>query len=310
MQVLGKPAVNLKLSHFKQILKSCRGGVSMQIHRMPGSHRGARLRPPALVPPSLLLHGGREGDHRSVGDFISPTSTTFQAPGTPGSNLSETTGYYSTQSTSLPSVCSAAISPGTPDIKTGTTGDPRFRRRPSPSLNLNLAPTQTSTSQHSGYETDRTSFDANSHFRESSIGSSTTPNTPYSVRLGEICPPYSRPLYLGGRGNHHSQASQSSYGGSSQLSSSVLSSSILSPKSEATTSSSLRYPYLNSRNHHPPPSSPFSSVIPRNSYSVDRLESHTPRRTSGDSHVTLLSGPHSMSSNNVYRMELGKRTNV
>lgn len=285
----------------------------MQIHRLPGNHRTTRQKLPTLIPPSLLSQGGREGDHRSLGDFISPTSTTFQAPGTPGSNLSETTGYYSTQSTSLPSVCSAATSPGMPDIKIGTAGISGFRRRPSPSLNLNLAPTRTSTSQHSGYETDQTGFDADSHFRENSISSSTTPNTPYSARLGELCPPYStRPLYLGGGGGgNNSRASQSSYGGSSQLSSSVLNSSMLSPKSEATTSSSqLRYPYMNSRNNHPPPSSPFSSMIPRNSYSVDRLESHAPRRTSGDSHVTLLSGPHSMSSNNVYRMELGKRTNV
>lgn len=310
-QVLGKPAINVKLSHFKQILKSCRGGVSMQIHRMPGNRRTPR--PPPSLPQPLLSQGvGREREHRFLSDLTSPTSTTFQAPGTPGSNLSETTGYYSTQSTSLPSVSSVAISPGTPDIKSGTTGIPRFRRRPSPPLNLNLAPSQASTSQHSGYETDQTSLDTSSHFRESSVSSSTTPNTPYLARLGEICPPYSRPLYVGGTGNHNNRvgmSSQSSYGGSSQLSS-VFSSSILSPKTDAT-GSSLRYPYTNTHSsNHPPPSSPFSIVPPRNSYSVDRLESHVPRRTSGDSHVTLLSGPHSMSSNNVYRMELGKRTNV
>ena len=308
-QVLGKPAVNLKLSHFKQILKSCRGGLSMLIHRMPGDRRPHKV--PSSLPQTFSPpRGGKEGDHRSLGDFISPASSSYQAPGTPGSNLSETTGYYSTQSTSLPSVCSAAISPGTPDIKASGTGLPGFGRYMSPSLNLKSAPSQTSTSQHSGYETDQISFDTSSHFCDGSVSSSMTNNNnhPYSSRLGDTCSPHPRSLYLG-YGSRTRMSSQSSYGGSSQLSSSVL-----SPKSDAMTSNSSRFGYSNSRNnsHHPPPLSPFS--VPRNSYSVDRLESHAPRRTSADSHViplgSSLNGPHSLSSSNVYRMELGKRTNV
>lgn len=248
-----------------------------------------------------------------MSDFPTYPSS-FQVPGTPGSNLSETTGYYSTQSTSLPSVCSAAISPGTPDIvsiKVGMTGFGCLT-----SLNLKSPPSQTSTSQHSGYETDQASFD----FRDSSVSSSTVNTNPYSLRpLADLSSSYSRSLYIGGGVNSSRtrMSSQSSYGGSSQLSSNVI-----SPKSDAVTSTS-RFPYgtRNMNNHHLPPSSSssFSTAVPHTSFSVDRLETHpTPnhRRTSGDSHVTSSSsslagvGQHSMSSNNVYRMELGKRTNV
>ena len=286
---------------------------------MPGDRRSRQR------DPSLNLRGIREGvvgDHRSVSDFPSSLHT----PGTPGSNLSETTGYYSTQSTSLPSVCSAAISPGMPDIKTGVTGLTIFPRRTSPSLNLKSGASQTSASQHSGYETDQTGFDSHSHFGESSVSSSTTnPFSSSRAMLGEISNPYTtRPFYLGGVGSgggangnagRTRMSSQSSYGGSSQLS------SVLSPKSDATTSSSSRFALSSGRsNRHQLPSpspSPFSSV-PRNSFSVDRLEtnSHAPhRKMSGDSHVTsssssLTGGPHSMSMSNVYRMEKVKRTNV
>ena len=338
--MLGKPAINLKLSHFKQIIKSCRGGVSMVIHRMPGNRRQQqRSAGSSLANSTLTLRGIREGGGVSMSDFSSYPSS-FQTPGTPGSNLSETTGYCSTHSTSLPSVCSAAISPGTPEIKTGMTGISSFVRRTSPSLNIKSAPSQTLTSQHSGYETDQAGFDLHhSHFRESSLSSSTANSNPYpsssimSARaLGDISSPYTRPLYLGGGGGGTSggvngnssrtrMSSQSSYGGSSQLSS-----SILSPKSDATASSSSRFAYSSrsgSHQHHhhhqqlPSPST-FSAGVPRNSFSVDRLESscRTPHpRTSGDSHVTssssfLAGGQHSMSTTNIFRMEMGKHTNV
>ena len=332
---MGKPAVNLKLSHFKQIIKSCRGGISMVIHRMPGNRRPQQRRGsasgsgPSLAQSTLTLRGIREGGGGSMSDFAHYPSS-LQTPGTPGSNLSETTGYYSTQSTSLPSVCSAAISPSTLEIKAGMTGIPTsFGRRTSPSLNLKSVPSQTSTSQHSGYETDQASFDVHHlHFRDSSVSSSTANTNPYSSSslssraLGDISNPYTRPLYFTGGGgiggvNGNSSrtrmSSQSSYGGSSQLSS-----SILSPKSDATASSSSRFGYTSRNNHHQLPSpSPFSVSVPRNSFSVDRLESSRPPhpRMSGDSHVTssssmLAGGSHSMSTSNMYRNEMSKRTNV
>ena len=264
----------------------------MLIHRMPGARRTQQG---TSVLPRFTL-GGKE-DRKSLNDFSSPSYQSYQSPGTPGSNLSETTGYYSTQSTSLPSVCSSAISPGTPDAKTGMT---RFGHRISPPLHLKSAPSQRSTSQHSGYETDQTGFD--SHFRD---GSTSTSSNSYTTRPTTISP-YTRPLYGGGHTSRTRMSSQSSYGGSS-----LLGSSVLSPKSDAMTNSA-RFPY-SSRNHHQPSS--FPTAIPRNSYSVDRLESRAPRRTSGDSHVTSSSssslvGPHSMSLSNVYRIEMGKRTNV
>ena len=330
---MGKPAVNLKLSHFKQIIKSCRGGISMVIHRMPGNRRPQQRRGsasgsgPSLAQSTLTLRGIREGGGGSMSDFAHYPSS-LQTPGTPGSNLSETTGYYSTQSTSLPSVCSAAISPSTLEIKAGMTGIPTsFGRRTSPSLNLKSVPSQTSTSQHSGYETDQASFDVHHlHFRDSSVSSSTANTNPYSSSslssraLGDISNPYTRPLYftggIGGVNGNSSRtrmSSQSSYGGSSQLSS-----SILSPKSDATASSSSRFGYTSRNNHHQLPSpSPFSVSVPRNSFSVDRLESSRPPhpRMSGDSHVTssssmLAGGSHSMSTSNMYRNEMSKRTNV
>ena len=264
----------------------------MLIHRMPGARRTQQG---TSVLPRFTL-GGKE-DRKSLNDFSSPSYQSYQSPGTPGSNLSETTGYYSTQSTSLPSVCSSAISPGTPDAKTGMT---RFGHRISPPLHLKSVPSQRSTSQHSGYETDQTGFD--SHFRD---GLTSTSSNSYTTRPTTISP-YTRPLYGGGNTSRTRMSSQSSYGGSS-----LLGSSVLSPKSDAMTNSS-RYPY-SPRNHHQPAS--FPTAIPRNSYSVDRLESRAPRRTSGDSHVTSSSssslvGPHSMSLSNVYRIEMGKRTNV
>ena len=299
-QALGKSAVNMKLSHFKQILKSCRGGVAMTIHRMPGdrrTHRGQPLH-------HRLTVRGREGDRQSLSEFNSPSYQSYQAPGTPGSNLSETTGYYSTQSTSLPSVCSAAISPITPDMKTGLTS---FGHRPSPSTHQKSSvPSQMSTSQHSGYETDQTSFE--SHFRTASASSPTNNNgNPYPSRPSDISSYSNRPLYLGGTNTSRTRmSSQSSYGGSSQLSSSVL-----SPKPDATTNS--RFPYTSSSRTHNHSSLSSSSAVPHSSFSVDRLESRAPgRRTSGDRHMTAGSslGPHSMSLSNVYRIEVGKRTNV
>lgn len=305
----------------------------MVIHRMPGNRRPQQRRGsasgsgPSLAQSTLTLRGIREGVGGSVSDFP-PYPSSLQTPGTPGSNLSETTGYYSTQSTSLPSVCSAAISPGTPEIKTGMTGIPTgFGRQTSPTLNLKSVPSQTSTSQHSGYETDQTSFDVHHlHFRDSSVSSSTANTNPYSSSslssraLGDLSNPYARPLYFpvgggngGVNGSRTRMSSQSSYGGSSQMSSSVL-----SPKSDATASSSSRFAYSSRNNHHNLPSSlPFSVSVPRNSFSVDRLESSRPShpRMSGDSHVTsssslLAGGSHSMSTSNMYRMELSKRTNV
>lgn len=274
----------MKLSHFKQMLKSCRGGVSMLIHRLPGNQRNHKLS--SFHQKYQVL--GRDGD-RSLSDFNSPLYLSYQAPGTPGSNLSETTGYYSTQSTSLPSVCSAAVSsPNTPDVK--TAGIPSFSHR-APFIHQKSTG-QSQTSQHSGYETDQTSFE--SHYKDVP----TATNNQYTSRPTDISS-YPRPLCLGVNDTSRTRmSSQSSY-----------SSSVLSPKLEPPS----RFAYSSRNNHQSSSSSAFLSSVPQNSSSVDRLETHrAPRRPSGDHHVTSSSslGPHSLSLSNVYRMELGKRTNV
>lgn len=258
----------------------------MTVQRMPGDRQSSQHR--------LTCRIWGEGDRSLLSEYTPTLSyQSFQAPGTPRSNLSETTGYYSTQSTSLPSVCSAAISPVTPDMKTSLSG---FGRRPSPSINVKLPPSSnTSVSRHSGYETDQTSFE--SRFRASSGGSSCTQSFP--GRHGDSLSYTTgyRPLYLGssnGNSTRNRMSSQSSYGGSSQVSSAV------SPKSEAT---SFKFCY----SPRSVQSSSFSSTA--QSYSVDRLESCPPRRMSGDRHVTSLS-PHSMSLSNVYKIDARKRTNV
>lgn len=255
----------------------------MLIHRLPGNQRNHQLS-------SFHQKYHRDGD-RSLTDFNSPLYLSYQAPGTPGSNLSETTGYYSTQSTSLPSVCSAAIlSPNTPDVK--AAGIPSFSHRASPFIHQkSTCQSQSQTSQHSGYETDQTSFE--SHFKEIPTAGN---NNQYTSRPTDISP-YPRPLCLGVNDTSRTRmSSQSSYG-----------SSVISPKLEPPS----RFAYSSRNNHQPPPSSAFLCSVPQNSSSVDRLETRPPRRTSGDHHVTSSSslGPHSLSLSNVYRME-GKRTNV
>lgn len=262
----------------------------MTVHRMPGERKGSK----SPTAPHRVPGRGREGDRRSLSEYTSPSYQSYQAPGTPGSNLSETTGYYSTQSTSLPSVCSAAISPVTPDMKSGHTGFGNRDIDPSPSPHIKSAPSQTSTSQHSGYETDQTSFET--RFRTSSGGSAS--NHTFPQRPNDMLPYTVRPLYPGGSNGNASRtrmSSQSSYGGSSQLS------SVLSPKSDAASST---------RFHYTPRTTQSSFTPTAHSFSVDRLESHIPKRVSSDSHVTSALTPHSMSLSNVYRMGGGKRTNV
>ena len=289
----------MKLSHFKQVLKSCRGGVSMTVHRLPGEKQGN-------VSPSLPVRApgrGRQGEFGSLSDYPYPSYQSYQAPGTPGSNLSETTGYYSTQSTSLPSVCSAAISPMGADLKTSQSG---FENRDAIiGSTRHMKPSQMSTSQHSGYETDQTSFETS--FQTSSGGGGSASNQTFPSRPNDI-PPYTiRPLYStgsNGNSNRVRMSSHSSYGGSSQMSSQV--GSTTSPKPDAALS--VRPPY-------PPPRTTPSTTTPpfaaanAHSFSVDRLENYGLPRASGDSHMTSLA-PHSMSLSSVCRLGGGKRTNV
>ena len=268
----------------------------MTVHRLPGEKRGN-------VSPSLPVRApgrGRQGELRSLSDY---PYLSYQAPGTPGSNLSETTGYYSTQSTSLPSVCSAAISPMGADLKTSQSGFENRDVITGSTQHMKPVPSQTSTSQHSGYETDQTSFETS--FQTSSGGGSAL-NQTFPSRPNDI-PPYTiRPLYStgsNGNSNRVRMSSHSSYGGSSQMSSQI--GSTTSPKPDAALS--VRPPYPPPRTTPSTTTSPFAANA--HSFSVDRLESYGLPRVSGDGHMTSLA-PHSMSLSSVCRLGGGKRTNV
>lgn len=132
----------------------------------------------------------RDDSSKASSDFsrLKPSSEltqSYQAPGTPGSTMSESSaGYHSSHS--IPSVFSTTVSPGGQEIKTGQTSLTTGLARDSPRSHSGG-----SHSQHSGYETDQTSFDSSLPFqyRTASSGSSGLSRSGYYTRPGEM---YSR----------------------------------------------------------------------------------------------------------------------
>lgn len=141
---MGKPAVNMKPSHLKQVLKSCKGGITLTIHRPP---RGALHYP---LPSS------------EYPEYCTKTADTLPSPGTPGSGASDTSMGYSS-SHSLPSVFST---PGPPVAKDNKDGNGSIGER-------------SQTASHStGYDTD-----LSHHLRPNSVCSLAVAGTNGSSRL-------------------------------------------------------------------------------------------------------------------------------
>ena len=121
----------MKQSHFKQIIKSCKDGLSLTIQRPPGSNNkdhtsSANLRSSSSSSSSSTNKyrpNSRSSSNRcsliqqqrSSGEI---PQQHLQAPGTPGSTISETSAGYHSLTHSMPSVASNMLSP---DMKTGQT---------------------------------------------------------------------------------------------------------------------------------------------------------------------------------------------
>ena len=182
-QVMGKSSANMKPSHLKQILKSCKGGVAMTIHRSVEQQLQCGKKMQDNSPTASSSELSREGSSKRSSDSsrlkpLSELSQSYQAPGTPGSTMSESSaGYHSSHS--IPSVFSTTVSPVGPEIKTGQTNVTMSLGRDSPRI-----PSASSHSQHSGYETDQTTFDSSSllPYRTSSSGSTSLPRSGYYSR--------------------------------------------------------------------------------------------------------------------------------
>ena len=130
-QVMGKSAINMKHSHFRQIIKSCKDGLSLTIQRPAGSTKdrdndiskstpSSNARTSSANKYRVNSRGSSNRlsliqQQRLSGDLNQPN---FQAPGTPGSTVSETSAGYHSLTHSMPSVASNVLSP---DMKTGQT---------------------------------------------------------------------------------------------------------------------------------------------------------------------------------------------
>ena len=121
---MGKPALNMKPSHLKQVLKSSKGGITLTVHRPP---RGTSHCTLPIADQS---------------EYFTKATETIPSPGTPGSGASDSSMGYSS-SHSLPSVFST---PGPPVAKGNKEGNESIGER-------------SQTASHStGYDTDMSHY--------------------------------------------------------------------------------------------------------------------------------------------------------
>ena len=126
----------MKQSHFKQIIKSCKDGLSLTIQRPSGSTNTNNKDPTSST--NLCSSSTSSANKYRSNSKSSPNRCSlvqqqrssgeisqqqqqqqhFQAPGTPGSTISETSAGYHSLTHSMPSVASNVLSP---DMKTGQT---------------------------------------------------------------------------------------------------------------------------------------------------------------------------------------------
>ena len=118
----------MKQSHFKQITKSCKDGLSLTIQKQPGADK-EHTKPTSSSnphPSSANRYRVNSRGSSSRTSLVQQQRTSqgetnqqpYQAPGTPGSTISETSAGYHSLTHSMPSVASNVLSP---DMKTGQT---------------------------------------------------------------------------------------------------------------------------------------------------------------------------------------------
>lgn len=120
----------MKPSSFKQLLKSCKDGITLVIQRqsginfmlpgsVPNNHQNGLTRGKLIRDLSIMEHGSLSLTNGSLKPLQSPrySSEFVSSPGTPRSNISETSAGYYSLTHSVPSELSNTQ--GGPDLKTG-----------------------------------------------------------------------------------------------------------------------------------------------------------------------------------------------
>ena len=118
----------MKNSHFKQVIKSCKDGLSLTIQRPAGSVTKDLTKSSSSTSTRSLSISKYAPSTRNSSNRLSLTQQNkssgelsqqhVQAPGTPGSTISETSAGYHSLTHSMPSVASNVLPP---DMKTGQT---------------------------------------------------------------------------------------------------------------------------------------------------------------------------------------------
>ena len=158
---MGKSTVNMKPSHLKQTLKSCKDGIVLTIHRGRKSTVTMTTHSTPSAGMTIQRHTSKTSSEFQRQKPPSEFFQSYQAPGTPGSTMSESSaGYHSSHS--LPSCYSNAISPVGQEVKNGQS-----------SLDTESAQTQHSGSQQSDPDQPPVYESISARYRAASAGSNT-----------------------------------------------------------------------------------------------------------------------------------------
>ena len=330
---MGKSSVNMKQSHFKQIIKSCKDGLSLTIQRPSGYNNSSSSKDP---PSSAHLRSSSTSSankYRSSNSKNSPNRCSlvqqqrlsggevsqqqpqhqqqqqqhFQAPGTPGSTISETSAGYHSLTHSMPSVASNVLSP---DMKTGQTsltereGEEYHRAQEEQPGRAGESQQRPSSLSSHHIRTSRGELAANpttslssSRIRTASAGSAGIVNhginrSSFNSRPRDLYPRRNMTLYSQRQGLRPRTVSQSSFG--------ISQSALISPK---RPDNGTRFSYKGASLPHgmQPPTTPTFTTghsaphRPVFSMSADNLDSDTcfPPSTprSHDGHMSRVTTP-------------------
>ena len=298
---MGKSAVNMKSSHLKQLLKSCKDGLTLTIQHTSNVTTSSKSSPPSVrtrnshqltmpLQPTATGVGRTNRSTQSNARSSNEFHQGYQVPGTPGSTMSGSSAGYYSLTHSMPSMLSNVLSPDpktTPQATVVTERGVVDRTLAQPTATPFDQPT--SIAATNGYDSLLARYRSGSSSSASLSGAGT--RSSFRSRPLDIYPPSSRrsnppTMYHPARGNgsRPRTTSQSSYG-----------TSMISPggpRSAETTRFNFKGSSL-PRGTQPPTSSPYprprKQVI---SMSADNLDSETcfpsapPPISSHDSHKT------------------------
>ena len=310
----------MKQSHFKQIIKSCKDGLSLTIQRPSGSANSSNKDPTSSTnlrsSPTSSANKYRSNSksssnrcsltqqQRSSGEISTQQQQQhFQVPGTPGSTISETSAGYHSLTHSMPSVASNVLSP---DMKTGQTSlmereGEEYHRTREEQPGVCESHRTSSLSHHlrdsRGELADPTTSLSSSRLRTASAGSTGVINhginrSSFNSRPRDLYPRRNMTLYSQRQGLRPRTVSQSSFG--------TTPSSLTSPKRPNTCT---RFSYKGASLPHgmQPPTTPTFTTghstphRPVFSMSADNLDSDTcfPPSTprSHDGHMSRVTTP-------------------